>query len=55
MAKEVPAFLRAEIGNDATDPTQSRRIVCSAALRGCALVAFPSELHALKIDLFLRQ
>ena len=22
MAKEVPAFLRAEIGNDATDPTQ---------------------------------
>ena len=22
MAKEVPAFLRAEMGNDATDPTQ---------------------------------
>jgi hypothetical protein len=22
MAKEVPEFLRAEIGNDATDPTQ---------------------------------
>ena len=22
MGKEVPAFLRAEIGNDATDPTQ---------------------------------
>src|SRR6266511_5774193 len=25
MAKEVPAFLRAEIGNDATDPTQEAR------------------------------
>src|SRR5215203_2991515 len=29
MAKEVPAFLRAEIGNNATDPTQEAR--------GCAL------------------
>jgi predicted ester cyclase len=25
MAKEIPAFLRAEIGNDATNPTQEAR------------------------------
>jgi hypothetical protein len=25
MAKEIPAFLRAEIGNNATDPTQEAR------------------------------
>jgi hypothetical protein len=25
MAKKVPAFLRAEIRNDATDPTQETR------------------------------
>jgi hypothetical protein len=25
MSKEIPAFLRAEIGNDATDPTQEAR------------------------------
>jgi hypothetical protein len=31
MAKEIPAFLRAEIGNNATDPTQETRdSVCSS-------------------------
>jgi hypothetical protein len=27
MAKEVPIFLRAEIGNDATDPTQEPQCI----------------------------
>jgi hypothetical protein len=27
MAEEIPAFLRAEIGNNATDPTQEARLL----------------------------
>ena len=35
--EKVSAFLRTEIGNNATDPAQEAWIVCSAALRRCAL------------------
>jgi hypothetical protein len=37
MAKEIPAFLRAEIGNNAPIRRKKRKMVCAAALRRCAL------------------
>ena len=58
MAKDFSAFLRAEIGNAATDPTQepqNRTLGRLAQMRLEFVVGFLSELHALKIDLFLRQ
>ena len=55
MAKEVPAFLRAEIGNDATDPTQESQNCMLGRLAQMRLEFAEGQLDRVEVRRILRK